>query len=161
MELKLKTLTSDKPTLLDFRRDEKTYPRLCRMSREQVVLHLSPIVLMAYQYRGNNIDAEGCQYIADALAEELLADNPYGTKFITIQEIACVVKKAVLTEEMFGVNVASLYKVIIAYTKGEGHRLQEKVKAERQAERKAALESSPIGAYLQAAAGAMTKTTKV
>lgn len=155
------TTRTGTPTLLEIRRDDRTYPRICRMSVEQVALHLQPIVLMAAQYRGQVMDSNTCGYVAHELAQSLLEENKYGTRYITIQEIAIVVKKAALTEDMYGVNVSSLYKTIIAYAKGEGHRLQEQVKAELKAENRKAQERSPVMARLRAAAGEMLKTTKV
>lgn len=125
-------------TLLEMRGDSKRFPRLNEMPKGQVLVGLAKIVAQALMYRGQAVEANNVQFIASALAQELLSENnKYGTSYLTLAEIQVVVKRATLGgSEMFGVSVASIYKVIMDYVKGEGQILQRKVESlRRQAQR--------------------------
>lgn len=120
-------------SLLDMRGNPKSFPRICRMPREEAVPQMAMIVHNAFLYKGHNADPTTIQFIANSLVDELVADNEkVGTKWISMAEIARVVKKAVLTDENFvSVSVASLYKVVVNYAKGEGSQLERDIRSGR------------------------------
>ena len=124
-------------TLLEMRGDAKRFPRINELPREQVIVGMARIVAQALMYRGQAVDATNVQFIASALAQELLSENKYGTSYLTLAEIQVVVKRATLGgSEMFGVSVASIYKVIMDYVKGEGQSLQRQVNNIRKQEKR-------------------------
>lgn len=117
-------------SLLDVRRDAKRFPRLSTIKRDIAVQEMVKIVSNAFMYRGQTTDANNILFIASNLVDELHADyDGLGTKYITLTEIAWIVKKTVLSDEMYGISVASLYKAIAAYCKGEGHEIEERLKS--------------------------------
>lgn len=109
-------------SLVDIRMDADTFPRLVRLTTTQARAGLSKIIADAFLYKGQTADKENVKFITSALLEELLADTTYGLPFLTMEEIRRAIKKAVLTDPDFiGINVSSLYKVLLAYAKGDGH----------------------------------------
>ncbi len=141
-------------TLLEMRADSERFPRIKNMPREQAVSGMTRIVSQAFLYRGQAEDPANVQFIATALVEELLADES-GAYNLSLAEIQVVVKRAVLNTDMFGISVSSLYKVIIAFVKGEGRVNQTKVNALRR------VNPNPGGmAMLQAAAGEFARNHK-
>ena len=122
-----------KATLLEMRADSTRFPRIKTMPREQAVLGMSKIVSQAFLYRGQAADATNIQFISSALLDELLEDDRNGAGYLSLAEIQVVVKRAVLGgSDMFGISVSSLYKVIMEFVKGEGHRNQQQVEQQRQ-----------------------------
>ena len=141
-------------TLLEMRSDSTRFPRLKSMPREQAVDGMTRIVSQAFLYRGQAADATNIQFISSALVDELLEDEN-GAKNLSLAEIQVVVKRAVLNTDMFGISVSSLYKVIIAFVKGEGRENQSRVDNNRR------VNPNPGGmAMLQAAAGEFIRNHK-
>ena len=104
-------------------------------------------------------DPTNIQFISSALVQELLEDDKFGSGYLSLAEIQVVVKRAVLGgSELFGISVASLYKVIIEFVKGEGHLNQTMVNMSR---RKEALQSTAVSVRLQAATGNFVKNHKI
>ena len=94
--------------------------------------------------------------------DELQADlDKLGTRNISFAEISRIVKRSVLQDEMYGISVASLYKVIIEYIKGEGHRLHQQVAEMRRKREEREIKNSVIAPMLQAYAGELLKHSKV
>lgn len=119
-----------KATLLEMRADSTRFPRIKTMPREQVVDGLTRIVSQAFLYRGQAADPTNIQFISSALADELITDES-GASWLSLAEIQVVVKRAVLNTDMMGINVSSLYKIIIAFVKGEGRENQSQVEQQR------------------------------
>lgn len=117
-------------SLLEMRADSDRFPRIKTMPREQVVDGLTRIVSQAFLYKGQTADKTNIQFISSALVQELLEDTN-GAYNLSLAEIQVIVKRAVLNTEMIGINVSSLYKVIIAFVKGEGRENQSRVDALR------------------------------
>lgn len=117
-------------SLLEMRQHPELFPRIKTMPREQVADGLTRIVSQAFLYRGQNADATNIQFISSALADELL-DDENGASWLSLAEIQVVVKRAVLNSDMMGINVTSLYKVIVAFLRGEGRENQSKVEQQR------------------------------
>ena len=158
----LMTPASSQASLLDMRADAKRFPRIGTLSREQAVLEMSKIVSQAFLYKGQAADPKNIQFIACALVDELQSDlDRLGTKHISFGEISRVVKRAVLQDDMYGISVASLYKVIIDYIKGEGHRLQQEVLQKRRNIEKMEIKNSIVATMLEAYAGKLLKSSKV
>ena len=158
----LMTSASNQVSLLEMRMDEKRFPRIGAFPREQAVFEMSKIVSQAFLYRGQAADPKNIQFISCALVDELQSDlDKLGTKHISFAEISRVVKRAVLQDDMYGISVASLYKVIIEYIKGEGHRLQQEVSERKRKSEQEQIKNSVIAPMLQAYAGELLKHSKV
>ena len=141
-------------SLLEMRADSDRFPRIKTMPREQAVLGMSKIVTQAFLYRGQAADPTNIQFISSALVQELLEDTN-GAYNLSLAEIQVIVKRAVLNTDMMGINVSSLYKVIIAFVKGEGRENQSRVDALRR------VKPNPGGmAMLQAATGEFIRNHK-
>ena len=149
-------------SLLEMRADANRFPRIKAMSREQAVFEMSKIVSQAFLYKGQAADLTNIQFISSALVDELLADDKYGAGFLSLAEIQVVVKRAVLGgSEMFGISVASLYKVIMEFVKGEGHLNQQKIWEARRKEEDKRLQSSGLTSMLRAFTGEFLKEHKI
>lgn len=151
----LMTPASSQASLLEMRADPKKYPRVGAISREIAIAEMSRIVSQAYLYRGNNVDPANIRFIASALVDELQGDQDnIGTGDISFAEVGRIIKRSILQDEMFGISVASLYKAIHAYIKGEGHNLQKQVD-----EMKA--QAAPQNTLIDTYAGAMVRRGKI
>lgn len=158
----LMTPASNQVSLLEMRMDEKRFPRIGAFPREQAVFEMSKIVSQAFLYRGQAADPKNIQFISCSLVDELQSDlDKLGTRHISFAEISRVVKRAVLQDDMYGISVASLYKVIIEYIKGEGHRLQQEVSERKRKSEQEQIKNSVIAPMLQAYAGELLKHSKV
>ena len=149
-------------SLLEMRADATRFPRINTMSREQAVSGLIRIVSQAFLYRGQAADPVNVQFISNALLNELLEDDKYGAGYLSLAEIQVVVKRAVLGgSEMFGISVASLYKVIMEFVKGEGHLNQQQVLEQRKKETEWILKESALAPMLKAYAGEFIRNNKI
>ena len=158
----LMTPASNQVSLLEMRMDEKRFPRIGAFPREQAVFEMSKIVSQAFLYKGQAADPKNIQFISCALVDELQSDlDKLGTRHISFAEISRVVKRAVLQDEMYGISVASLYKVIIEYIKGEGHRLQQEVSERKRKSQQEQIKNSVIAPMLQAYAGELLNHSKI
>ena len=158
----LMTPASNQVSLLEMRMDEKRFPRIGAFPREQAVFEMSKIVSQAFLYKGQVADPKNIQFISCSLVDELQADlDKLGTRNISFAEISRVVKRAVLQDDMYGISVASLYKVIIEYVKGEGHKLQQEVLERKRKSEQEQIKNSVIAPMLQAYAGELLKHSKV
>ena len=158
----LMTPASNQVSLLEMRMDEKRFPRIGKYSREQAVFEMSKIVSQAFLYKGQAADLKNIQFISCSLVDELQADlDKLGTRNISFAEISRIVKRAVLQDDMYGISVASLYKVIIEYVKGEGHKLQREVLERKRKTDQEQIKNSVIAPMLQAYAGQLLKNSKV
>ena len=158
----LENFNPGRASLLEMRADPSRFPRLKSVPREQAVFEMTKIVNQAFLYRGQAADPTNIQFISSALVQELLDDDKYGAGYLSLAEIQVVVKRAVLGgSEMFGISVASLYKVIIEFVKGEGHRNQQQVLEQRQKETERILKESALAPMLQAYAGELLNHSKL
>ena len=149
-------------SLLEMRADATRFPRINTMSREQAVSGLIRIVSQAFLYRGQAADPVNVQFISNALLNELLDDDKYGAGYLSLTEIQVIVKRAVLGgSEMFGISVASLYKVIMEFVKGEGHRNQQQVLEQRKKETERILKESALAPMLKAYTGEFIRNNKI
>ena len=148
-------------SLLEMRADATRFPRLKTLPREQAVSGLTRIISQAFLYRGQTADPVNVQFIANALLDELLEDGKYGAGNISLAEIRVVVKRAVLESDMFGISVASLYKVIIEFVKGEGHLNQVKIWEARRKEKDKRLQASGLTPMLRAFTAEFIKEHKI
>ena len=149
-------------SLLEMRADATRFPRINTMSREQAVSGLIRIVSQAFLYRGQAADPVNVQFISNALLNELLDDDKYGAGYLSLAEIQVIVKRAVLGgSEMFGISVASLYKVIMEFVKGEGHRNQQQVLEQRKKETERILKESALAPMLKAYTGEFIRNHKI
>lgn len=158
----LKNFNPGRASLLEMRADATRFPRLKSVPREQAVFEMSKIVSQAFLYRGQAAELTNIQFISSSLVDELLADDKYGASSISFAEIQVVVKRAVLGgSELFGISVASLYKVIMEFVKGEGHRNQQQVLEQRQKETERILKESAIAPMLKTYKGEFIRNHKI
>ena len=149
-------------SLLEMRADATRFPRIKTMSREQAVSGLIRIVSQAFLYRGQAADPVNVQFISNALLNELLEDDKYGAGYLSLAEIQVIVKRAVLGgSEMFGISVASLYKVIMEFVKGEGHLNQQQVLEQRKKETERIIKESALAPMLKAYTGEFIRNNKI
>ena len=146
-------LTPIEATPLEMRMDAQRFPRLATISREDAITQMIDVVRAAAIYRNAKMDAQEIAVTAAALVDELNADTRLGLKFISFAEIRRAVRTAVLETEMYGVNVASLYRAIVAYAKGEG------TQATKAAQMQQSRTSAPQVA-IDAAAAALIKNNR-
>lgn len=111
--------------LLRIRKDSATFPRLRNIPEAEATAALYRLITQAMLYRGQKADESFVRFTAAALLGEMLADtHGCGLAEITLQEIAFAVRRAVLTEDLYGVNVATLYRAIVRYAKNDGAKLE-------------------------------------
>jgi len=139
-----KALTPAAVSLPAIRLDAERFPRLKDIPEATAVTQIAKVVSDAFLYRGQAAEPANVKFIASALREELLADTTYGLPFITVEEIRRAVREAVLAkDDLFGVNVSSLYKVLLAYAKGAGRLADIEAGKILKAEKAAAEKSDP------------------
>ena len=157
----LENFNPGRASLLEMRADPSRFPRLKSVPREQAVFEMTKIVNQAFLYRGQAADPTNIEFISSALVQELLDDDKYGAGYLSLAEIQVVVKRAVLGgSEMFGISVASLYKVIMEFAKGEGHLNQKQIQERKQREQEQAFRESGLHPMLQAATGEFIRNHK-
>jgi len=160
MSNELTTTNGKQPSALEIRMDSKTYPRLCRYSKDDANRAMVKIVSQAFLYRGQTADPSVISFTASSLVEELMQEEKWGAKYLSMEEIARIVKKAVLEGDIF-ICTASLYKAIIEYCKGEGTRIQQEADALKRKQDEESLRNSVVAPMLQAYTGAFIKEHKV
>lgn len=149
-------------TMLEIRMDSKRFPRLCRYSKEEAVFHMTKIVSKAFMYKGQAADPANISFVATNLVDELMKEDRYGARYLSFEEISRIVNDAVLTDtEMYGVSVASLYRVIIAWCKGEGSRIQNQAAELKKQQDAESLKRSVIAPMLQAYTNEFIKNHKI
>lgn len=148
----LTTIPAEKATLVDIRTDNKRFPRLHTYKREDAIGQMNMIIMMAFQFRGQQADAQSIIQMSASLID-ILNEDEYGigTKYLSFEEIKRVVRKAVLGQgkEMFGISVSSLFQALADYCKGEGKMADKQAKeiAHRMTETKNAIMASMIQGY--------------
>ena len=119
----LTTIPAEKATLVDIRTDNKRFPRLHSYQREDAIAQMNMIIMMAFQFRGQQADTLTILQLSSSLID-ILNEDEYGigTKFLSFEEIKRVVRKAALgqSKEMYGISVSSLFQALADYCKGEG-----------------------------------------
>lgn len=119
----LTTIPAEKATLVEIRTDNKRFPRLHSYRKEDAIAQMNMIIIMAFQFRGQQADAQTIMQMSASLIE-ILNEDEYGigTKFLSFEEIKRVVRKAALgqSKEMYGISVSSLFQALADYCKGEG-----------------------------------------
>ena len=148
----LATIPAEGATLVDIRTDNRRFPRLYTYKREDAIGQMNMIVIMAFQYRGQQADAQSIYQMSASLID-ILNEDEYGigTKFLSFEEIKRVVRKAALGQgkEMYGISVSSLFQALADYCKGEGRMADKQAKeiTHRVAETKDAIMASMIQGY--------------
>ena len=146
--------------LVAVRLDSQKYPRIKNLPPQYAVAGLAQIVTGALAYTGRSLPEDDIQRMGAALLTELMQDyDGVGTANITLDELNYCVRRAVLGlgPEMYGVNVASIYKVACDYCLHEGRLAQESANSKHAAQRQKALQQSAAGVMLTAYTGALLK----
>lgn len=119
----LTKIPEGKATLVEIRTDNKRFPRLHSYRRDDAIGQMNMIIMMAFQFRGQQADTQSIIQMSTSLID-ILNEDEYGigTKFLSFEEIKRVIRKAVLGQgkEMFGISVSSLFQALADYCKGEG-----------------------------------------
>ena len=127
----LTTIPAEKATLVDIRTDNKRFPRLYTYKREDAIAQMNMVIMMAFQFRGQQADVQTIMQMSATLIE-ILNEDEYGigTKYLTMEEIKRVVKRAALGQgkEMYGISVSSLFQALADYCKGEGRMADQQAK---------------------------------
>lgn len=145
---------TEKATLVDIRTDNKKFPRLYTYSREDAERQMNIIILMAFQFRGQQADAQTITQMSHSLIE-ILNEDEYGigTKYLTFEEIKRIVRKAALGQgrEMYGISVSSIFQALADYCKGEGKMADKEAKeiASRQRDMRKSIIAPMIEGYVE------------
>ena len=125
------TIPAEKATLVDIRTDNKRFPRLYTYKREDAIAQMNMVIMMAFQFRGQQADVQTIMQMSATLIE-ILNEDEYGigTKYLTFEEIKRVVKRAALGQgkEMYGISVSSLFQALADYCRGEGRMADQQAK---------------------------------
>ena len=146
------TIPAEKATLVDIRTDNKRFPRLHSYRREDAIGQMNMIIMMAFQFRGQQADAQTIIQMSASLID-ILNEDEYGigTKFLSFEEIKRVIRKAALGQgkEMYGISVSSLFQALADYCKGEGRMASKQASeiAAKQRETRDAIMASMIQGY--------------
>lgn len=155
------TTTGNRATLVEIRTDNKRFPRLHTYRREEAVSQMNMIIMMAFQYRGQQADLQTIIQMSSSLIE-ILNDDEYGigTRYLSFEEIKRVVKKAALGQgkEMYGISVSSLFQALADYCKGEG-RMADK-EARQIATKQKEIRNAIIAPMLQGYSGDMLQKSR-
>lgn len=149
--------------LVAVRLDPKAYPRIKHLPAEHTIAGIARIITAALSYTGRQLDLDAVKVMAVALHTELLQDaDGIGTSNITLDELQWSIRRAVLGfgPDLYGINVASLYKVVSAYCLGEGRQAQEEANKRHAQERRRAIDASPVAPILDKYAKIMTQKTR-
>lgn len=150
----LTTIPAEKATLVDIRTDNKRFPRLHSYRREDAINQMNMIIIMAFQYRGQQADTQTIVLMSSSLIDILLDDEyGIGTKYLSFEEIKRVIRKAALgqSKEMYGISVSSLFQALAEYCKGEGRMADKQAKeiAAQQRDTRDSIMASMIQGYAQ------------
>ena len=150
--------TQTQSSLVEIRTDDKRFPRLYKYSREEAVNQMNMIIMMAFQFRGQQADAMTIFQMSSSLID-ILNEDEYGigTRFLSFEEIKRVIKKAALGQgrEMYGISVSSLFQALADYCKGEGRMAD--IEAKEIASRRKSLRDSIIAPMVDSMAELMIK----
>ena len=149
-------------TLVEIRSDSKRFPRIYTYKHEEAVAQMNMIIMMAYQYRGQQADAQTIVTMSSSLIEILMADEyNIGTQYLSFEEIKRVIRKAALgqSKEMFGISVYSLFQALADYCKGEGRQADKQ--AREQIHKQRQLTEAMIAPMLQGYVDELKKRSKV
>ena len=154
--------TPGKASLVEIRADNKRFPRLHSYRREDAVNQMNIIILMAFQYRGQQADVQTIQLMSSSLIE-ILNEDEYGigTKYLSFEEIKRVVRQAALgqSKEMYGISVSSIFQALADYCKNEGKAADKEAKLIAAKEKE--MRNSIIAPMIQGYADSMIKQTKM
>jgi len=157
----LTSIPAEKATLVDIRTDSKRFPRLHAYMRKDAINQMNLIIIMAFQFRGQQADVATITQMSSSLID-ILNDDEYGigTKYLSFEEIKRVVRKSVLGQgkEMYGISVSSIFQALADYCKGEG-RMADK-EAKEIASRQKELKMSIIAPFLQGYTGEMMQKSR-
>jgi hypothetical protein len=120
-----------KATLVEIRTDNIKYPRLHTYRREDAISQMNMIIMMAFQYRGQQADVQTIMQMSASLIDILLEDEyGIGTKYLSFEEIKRVIRRASLGQgrEMYGISVSSLFQALADYCRGEGRSADKEAK---------------------------------
>lgn len=142
--------------MIEYRLNSTKYPRLNTIPKDKAQLILGAVITQAFLYRGQKPADDDVKFITANLYDELMKDEyRLGTGFLCMEEIRLAIKRSVLGlgEEMYGINVASLYSAVAKYARGEGRQAQKKANALREQMERRKMKEASIGIMIEARAG--------
>lgn len=152
----LTTQTQTAPTLVEIRCDKLRFPRLVSVPRDIAEGQIRECIMQGALLRGQEMKPESLRFAASALLDELLRDEEdFGLKYITIEEIRREIRAAALGSrgELYGLNVASIYRVLRDYALGAGNEAEREAKRRARATIDKALAETPVGVAITAGTG--------
>lgn len=146
-------------SLVDIRMDSEKFPRFKYYDRVQKIKGMVGLVTASLMYKGQEKDIDTITFMATALVDEIEQDaEGVGLPNLTFEEMSRAIRKAVLGvsgQEMYGINVSSLYKVLVDYAVGEGHQAQEAANRRVKAQQKLAHDQSGVTEAIENFANAL------
>lgn len=121
------------------------------------------IILMAFQFRGQQADAPTITQMSNSLVDILNEDEyKIGTRFLSFEEIKRVVRKAVLgqSKEMYGISVSSIFQALADYCKGEGKVADKEARLLVSRQKEIELKNAIVAPMLQGYSSAMLQKSK-
>lgn len=157
----LAKIQPEKATLVEIRTDNRAFPRLHTYRREEAVAQMNIILLMAFQFRGQQADVATITQMSASLTD-ILNEDEYGigTKFLSFEEIKRVVRRSALGQgrEMYGISVSSVYQALADYCRNEGRAANQE--ARQIAEKKREMRMAVIAPMLQGYSEEITKKSE-
>lgn len=157
------TTQTGQVTLIDIRSDSRRFPRLYSYRREEAIAQMNIIILMAYQFKGQQADVPTITQMSSSLIDILNADEySIGTKYLSFEEIRRVVRKAVLGQgkEMYGISVSSIFQALADYCKGEGKVADKEAKQLVSRQKQIDLKNAIVAPMLQGLSSKMLQKSK-
>lgn len=152
-------------TYLDIRRNGAKYPRVNAVTPEAATLTIKATILKMVVYTGRQIEDTQVQYMAVNLYDLLMADEEgCGTAYLSFAEIEKVLRKAVFgraKNEMFGINVASIYRALTDYCIGEGQAAARILEKEKEKAEIASFKRTSIGIAIDCKAVELAKARRI
>ena len=149
-------LTTREATTVEIRCDKLRFPRIIAVPRVTAEAGIRQALVEAAALRGQSFAPEALRFTCSALLDELLRDTDgIGLKYITLEEIRRETRAAALGNrgEIYGLNVASIYRVLRDYTLGAGHEAEVEARRRARATMDKAIAETPVGAAITSATG--------
>lgn len=112
--------------LVDIRLHPEIFPRIKDTPEDAAINRMVQLVFAAFLYRGQEAQPDKVRFIATALVQEINMDRRFGLPSLSWAEIGMVIRNAVLSKDLYGVSVATLYSALVDYCRGEGHEAAKK-----------------------------------
>lgn len=149
-------------TALEIRMNSDRFPRIAAIEKGQCTAALARIITAGFLLLGQNPEPAKVKFMASTLQELFAEEEAWGLKYITVQEVARVVKNAVLTDSTITtLSPAVIYREMVKYAKGEGALLQKKAYEGKRAIDRKKIAEHPVAIMLDTMAAEMARKNNV